>query len=105
VIFTLARNHLRGEGRAISVWLIFALLSIVPLAHASPPDSLWIAGIYDDADFDDVVGTVVSEQASVELFWAPSGRPIVLAVIPSLNDSRFVPSVLQSQLSVRAPPA
>jgi hypothetical protein len=87
------------------VWLILALFSIVPLAHASPPDSLWIAGIYDEADFDDVVTTVVSGQASVELFWAPVGRPVVLAVVPSLNDSRLVPSVLQSPLSVRAPPA
>ena len=87
------------------MWLLLALFSIVPLANASPPDPLWIAGIYDEADFDDVVATVVSEQASVELLWTPVGRPVPLAVVLSLKDSRLVPSVLQSQLSVRAPPA
>jgi hypothetical protein len=33
----------------------FALLALVPLAHASPPDPIWIAGIYDGDDFDEVV--------------------------------------------------
>ena len=103
--FALARHHHHGQDRAILVWLIVALFSIVPLAHACPPDSLSTAGIYDDADFDDVVTKVVSEQASIELFWAPVGRPVVLAAVPSLKDSRLVPSAPQIQFSVRAPPA
>src|SRR5215467_5106610 len=39
-----------------------ALLVIVPvtLAHASPPDQTWLAGVYDEADFDDVVGLLTS---------------------------------------------
>jgi len=72
VSFSLARRHRRGQDRVILVWLILALFSIVPLAHACPPDSLLAAGIYDDADFDDVVWKVVSEQASVQLFWSPA---------------------------------
>jgi hypothetical protein len=32
-----------------------ALVALVPLAHASPPDPTWIAGLYDDADHDDAV--------------------------------------------------
>ena len=32
------------------VALLIGLLAATPLAHASPPDPLWIAGIYDDAD-------------------------------------------------------
>jgi len=35
--------------------LLFVLLAVAPLANASPPDPLWIAGIYDAADFDDVI--------------------------------------------------
>jgi hypothetical protein len=31
------------------------LPTLVALAHASPPDDTWLPGIYDDADFDDVV--------------------------------------------------
>src|SRR5215475_3635300 len=41
---------------------LLALLTIVPvtLAHASPPDQTWLAGVYDQADFDDVVGLLTS---------------------------------------------
>jgi len=39
----------------VSVLLAGALLTLVPLAHSSPPDPTWIAGLYDDADYDDAV--------------------------------------------------
>jgi hypothetical protein len=31
------------------------LATLTGLAYASPPDALWVPGIYDNADFDDVV--------------------------------------------------
>jgi hypothetical protein len=34
------------------------LAVLLPLAYASPPDPTWIAGIYDNADYDDVVALV-----------------------------------------------
>jgi hypothetical protein len=35
--------------------------SILPaLAYASPPDPAWIQGLYDDADYDDVVALATS---------------------------------------------
>ena len=40
----------------LQAWLLAAL---VPLAYATPPDPLWIAGIYDDGDQDDVVVLLV----------------------------------------------
>ena len=40
-------------------------LALPVLAHASPPDPSWIPGVYDDADFDDVVTRVVSGTGSV----------------------------------------
>ena len=41
---------------------LLALLTIVPvtLGHASPPDQTWLADVYDQADFDDVVGLLTS---------------------------------------------
>ena len=41
---------------------LLALLVVVPvtLAHASPPDQTWLAGVYDQADFDDVVDLLTS---------------------------------------------
>jgi hypothetical protein len=36
--------------------LVLALFALEgPLAYASPPDETWVAGIYDAADYDDVV--------------------------------------------------
>jgi hypothetical protein len=53
--------------RGCLILLISAVLASIPtLAHASPPDPTWIPGIYDDADFDDVVGLVTSATALVE---------------------------------------
>ena len=38
--------------------LVFVLR---PLAQASPDDPVWIAGLYDGADFDDVVSFLVGD--------------------------------------------
>jgi hypothetical protein len=40
----------------VAALLLIALWAATPvLAAASPPDPAWIPGLYDDADFDDVV--------------------------------------------------
>src|SRR5215467_4694059 len=49
---------------AMFLSIVVALILIVPMALASPPDPSWIAGIYDGADGDDVV-TLVYETAGV----------------------------------------
>lgn len=56
--------------------LLVGLVALVPLAHASPPDPVWIRGIYDDADYDDVVVAAISMVSTLE------GAP--LAVVRSL---------------------
>jgi hypothetical protein len=63
----------RCIGRAIySILPIVVTLMLLPtIAFATPPDQLWIAGIYDGADGDDIV-TLVYETAGVE---AASTRP------------------------------
>jgi|SRR5215472_3109520 hypothetical protein len=44
-----------GVLAAALVLVILALFALGPLAYASPPDQTWVAGIYDAADYDDVV--------------------------------------------------
>ena len=47
--------------------LVLAAGLVLPvLAHASPPDPSWIPGVYDDADYDDVVARIVSGTGSVD---------------------------------------
>ena len=47
------------QGRTCVLGVLFTLLALVPLAHASPPDPMWIAGIYDAGDFDEVVCALI----------------------------------------------
>ena len=51
--------------RWLSLGLLPALLALVPLASASPPDPTWMAGFYDAADFDEIVTAVVSASGVV----------------------------------------
>ena len=41
-------------------FLAALVVSVVCLAHASPPDPTWIPGIYDAGDFDDAILTLLS---------------------------------------------
>src|SRR5262245_37111221 len=50
---------------AVFLSIVAALMLVVPITLASPPDPLWIAGIYDGADGDDLV-TLLYETAAVE---------------------------------------
>src|SRR5438093_13371447 len=60
--------------RLIGLGLVAAILTLAPLTHASPPDQTWIAGFYDNADFDDVVLFIVGGLGAVQpsLEWSPS---------------------------------
>ncbi len=44
----------------IILFLLATLVGLVPLAHASPPDPAWISGLYDDADYDNVIAAATS---------------------------------------------
>jgi hypothetical protein len=50
---------------ALAGVLAIVLAAISGLAYASPADPSWASGVYDDADFDDVVGLVISAEALV----------------------------------------
>jgi hypothetical protein len=86
-----------STGRVSSTLLlvVLALILLPAVAFASPPDSSWIAGIYDGADGDDIV-TLVYETAGVE---AASTRPV-----PPLPRSSEI-SIVSSPSTVHGLPA
>src|SRR5262245_44885237 len=45
--------------RVVAFVLLACLASLRPLAHANPPDSIWLPGIYDGADHDDEIALVI----------------------------------------------
>ena len=86
--------------------ILAALATTSSLAYASPPDASWIPGIYDDADFDDVVGLATSETSLAGpegVIALRLGRPLTTPEAPRLQSAiiRFPTAALL----VRAPPA
>jgi hypothetical protein len=90
----------------LSVTLL-TLLVIVPvtLAHANPPDQTWLAGVYDQADFDDVVGLLTSALEASGSATAPDAG-LCLALAPKLCLAAVAGRVSAPAYSapLRAPP-
>jgi len=87
--------------------LLFVLTAGLPvLAYASPPDPSWGHGIYDDADYDDIVCLIIASSGLVEDISAASRSPhftLTDAELPT-NERSIVSSLLTSR-HPRAPPA
>ena len=92
--------------RAWLVLLILVLGLLPTLGFASPPDPTWIPGIYDDADYDDVVVLVTSSSGDVSPVGVADLPPILrgLGSIASRPDS-YVPDFSPSVVLPRGPPS
>jgi hypothetical protein len=82
-----------------------ALLTLVAFAHASPPDETWRSGVYDEADFDDVIDLIVSLSGAVpdsapRIF---QRAPLAAAVLISLEPCDLPPRLLRPD-DTRSPP-
>jgi len=96
----------RSARVALALLLLLGLSGLTPLAYASPPDPSWIRGIYDDADYDDVVVMITSAAAAtapVLLVGLRQMPPLVGAAPQPADDAVSTPSL--SSLQSRAPPA
>jgi hypothetical protein len=92
------------------VLLLLVLLCIVSaglplLAYASPADPSWIPGIYDDADYDDVVALVTSGAGHVAPLLVADLRPY-LPLIGGLpqRPERAIRDLSSSPARPRGPP-
>ncbi len=91
--------------RLVGLCLVAAILTLTPVAHASPPDQTWIAGLYDDTDFDDIVLLISSNLGAVDPGVVLSSRPVATVISLLAPASTFAPTI--SPLSFgpcRAPP-
>ena len=70
-VFVVDHPHSRRRrlGRLLVLILVAGLVTIVPLAYASPADPAWIAGIYDTADYDDVVSMLTEMNGTGAAEW------------------------------------
>ena len=92
-------------GQSLALVLLGLLLSLRALAYASPPDPTWIAGFWDDDDYDDVVLLVTSTASTpatvvanaLEPHWAP------IWILP-VSDDRAMPAPPLPRHHPRGPP-
>jgi hypothetical protein len=96
-------NH-RGVSRTfVSKCLIAPFALLVVLAYADPPDPSWISGIYDDGDYDDVVG-LVTDGIGVGDSQALWRFECVAKVIPLYAMTERVPRAPTHGQIIRGPP-
>lgn len=110
-VFIVAPWMGRGKIRAMRpvhllIWgLLATTIGLTPLAYASPPDPVWIPGMYDDDDQDDVVVTVTNADGSVD---TPSVGPMASTCIDRRRlfdrDALRPHLVVAYSFHVRAPP-
>src|SRR5262245_16959449 len=84
--------------------LVVGLGGLRTLADTSPPDPLWVPGVYDDADHDDVVGVIIGMDGLQDGVPPTLERPArVVARIngPAAARLTFAPRVVATP---RAPP-
>ena len=95
-----------GRRASLAVLLLGVLLTLSPLAQACPTDPVWIPGLYDDNDQDDVILFITGAVSAVDSgFVDPIGPAVVcLGLIPLSSPQRAWPRPLES-LSTRAPPS
>jgi len=97
-------NH-GGVCRKICVFaLVVALLGLVPAAYADPPDPTWLAGYWDDDDFDNVVILIVKTCAVEAPLLIDSGPLWTVVVGVDLLPLRFVQVSTRAAAFPRAPP-
>jgi hypothetical protein len=87
--------------------LVCTLISSLPLlAYASPPDPSWIHGVYDDADFDDVVCLIITNVGLIDDAASVEGRSdFVLTWGEAPPDDLLVAPLSLSSSQSRAPPS
>ena len=75
-----------GKSRGLYVAVVLPVaVALVPLAYASPPDSMWIAGIYDAADYDDVVSMTINTQMDQLAQSAPAALRAAVNSVLAIN--------------------
>jgi hypothetical protein len=89
----------------VAIVVLLALSLLAPLALASPPDPLWIRGIFDGGDGDDAIMAATGTEGTSEGVLLPDALVprVVWAVPPSGETS--APQSCHPVCRGRAPPA
>ena len=93
---------------ALITWSIVVVqCALVPMAYASPPDPTYLAGIWDNADYDEIIILVTSASGSTDTTHHASEliRPLVAVAVILPGANAVLPTASLSLQPSRAPPA
>lgn len=99
------RPRWRASRPAFVLVALLLLLGMRGVAHATPPEPLWVAGLYDGCDFDDLVQPLASMMA---LTGGPAPLPASLTPGPEAPQVSGVTDPRRARpvpADPRAPPA
>jgi predicted membrane channel-forming protein YqfA (hemolysin III family) len=96
-----------GRVRVLAIWLVVTILCVlVPVAYATPPDPTYVTGLWDNADYDDVVILVTSSIGSTDTRTAGDlVRLLVVVTLVPPGERELPPAPALSPHPPRAPPA
>ena len=89
-----------------TVLVVIVTATLPALAYASPPDPSWIQGVYDDADYDDIVALAMAGTGNVTPVGLAHAQPTppLIGTLPASNENAPV-TRSASAVHPRAPPA
>jgi len=89
----------------LAVLCLGVLLTLPAIAHASPTDPVWISGLYDDNDYDDVILFITGAVSAVDSGVVDLVGPVVVCLgLTTPSRPQSVSSRPLESLSTRAPP-
>jgi hypothetical protein len=96
---------MKRQVRAVAMLLLGVVAVLPTLAYAAPPDPTWIAGVWDDGDYDDVIFLITSDVGAINPQVASHGGLVhaVVIALPQI-DERPAGSPTRSSSLTRAPP-
>lgn len=95
-----------GRERAPLVWLLVLVLgALAALVYATPLDPTYLAGLWDDDDYDNII-TATSSKGTTDSYAQTDLTPllVLIAPVPGGEEARRSP-VSSSLHAPRAPPA
>lgn len=91
--------------RFLSVAILSAILvGLGVFGYASPPDPVWLGGLYDAADYDDVVMAATSMDSSAESAPPLTIKPFPIVVRFVLHGDPTAADATLPGFRTRAPP-
>ncbi len=88
----------------VALLLVLVVAGLTPLAKASPPDPTWVAGFWDNGDYDDIVLLICATAADVPASPAPPDATGEIVTTIVRAEPAKLPHAARASALSRAPP-